>query len=197
MASERVKLRTPLSKASPIAVGPVAEAASALFVDCTRGRPLAQHLERRAELGPDLVTSSSSRRCSAADSRVIRRDVRMGFLDDQIRFAPRLLLHLLSGTLGGDERRTEERLELAMLRNVGLQFLQASRKAVALARDFPEAVGDLLEELVDASRRYPRSHARWRTTFLISVGVIDIRSPTSHRERTDETVCLAAERTAP
>ena len=79
----------------------------------------------------------------------------MGLLDDQIRFAPGLLLHVLSGSLGGDERRTEERLELAMLRSFGVKLLQAIREAVALARDSTEALGDLIEEFIDCSTPIP------------------------------------------
>ena len=73
----------------------------------------------------------------------------MRLLDDEVGLAASLLLHVLRGTLGGHERRAQERLELAVLRGLGLELLEPVGEVGALAPDLLEAVGDLLEQLVD------------------------------------------------
>ena len=93
--------------------------------------------------------SSSSLRFSAASSRVTRRASAWASVDDQIRFSPCLLLHLLTSSLGRDQRRAKEHLELLKLRVLGLELLHALGKAGALLPDLFETAGDLLEELFD------------------------------------------------
>ena len=112
-------------------------------------RPLAERLERGSELGADpddvLLEAALLGRGLARDAP--RLGVRL--LDDQVGLAPRLLLHVLRSALGRDERRAQERLELAVLRGLGLELLEAVGEVGALAPDLLEAVGDLLEQLVD------------------------------------------------
>src|SRR4249919_3160891 len=110
----------------------------------------------------------------------------MGLLDDQIRFAPGLRLHVLSCTLGRDERRTEKLLELAMLGSLGLKFLHATGELGAPAPDSVEAFGDFLQKLVDVPAPIP---AEPRSA---EIDVCDFvwcdRHATSLRESHDETV---------
>jgi hypothetical protein len=70
-------------------------------------------------------------------------------LDDEVRFAPRLLLHVLSGTFRGHERRTQQPLEVAVFGSLGGELLEAARKLGALAPHVFVAIRDLREELVD------------------------------------------------
>ena len=79
----------------------------------------------------------------------------MRLLDDEVRFAPGLLLHVLGGSLGRYERRAEQRLELAVFRGVGLELFEAVGEIGALAPDLLEAVGDLVEQLVDGLPAVP------------------------------------------
>ena len=157
-------LRMPLSKASPSGTG---SSRWGCFLSLSRRhtrRPLAEGLEGRQELGLDLdhvlLEPTLSGNCLAGDTAGLG----MGLLHDQIRFAAGLRLHLLSGTLSGDERRAKERLELVMPSEFGLEFLHARGKVSALAPDRLEAIGGLVEELSTSLRRYPRSHARRRST---------------------------------
>jgi len=59
------------------------------------------------------------------------------------------LLHFLRGALGGDECRTQQRLEFAALRSLSLELLYARHQTLALAYHCSIAIRDLLEELVD------------------------------------------------
>ena len=66
--------------------------------------------------------------------------------------APGLVLELVGGPLGGDERRAQERLELPVARELALELLDAVRVVGALAPDGLEALGHLLEQAVDVPR---------------------------------------------
>ena len=70
-------------------------------------------------------------------------------LDDEVGLAPRLLLHVVRGALGGDERRAEERLELAVLRRLGLELLEPVGEVGALAPHLLEAVRDVAQQAFD------------------------------------------------
>ena len=79
----------------------------------------------------------------------------MRLLDDEIRLAPGLLLHVLGGSLGRDERGAQQRLELAVLRSVGLELLETVGEVGALAPNLLEAVCDLVQQLVDGLTAVP------------------------------------------
>ena len=73
----------------------------------------------------------------------------MGLLDDEAGLAPRLVVQLVGRALGGDERRAQQRLELAVPRELALELLDPVGEVGALAPDLLEAGRDLLEQLVD------------------------------------------------
>src|SRR5262249_60735928 len=73
----------------------------------------------------------------------------MRLLDDEVRLAPGLLLHVLGGALRGDERRAEKRLELAVLRGLEFELLELVREIGPLPPDLLEAVCDLGQESID------------------------------------------------
>ena len=112
--------------------------------------PVAERVERRPKLRPDLdhvLLEPPLLGCGlASDSSGLG----MCFLDDQVRLAPGLLFHVLSRPFGGHERRAQKRLELAMLRRLGLDLLEAVGEVGALAPDALDAIRDLREELVVA-----------------------------------------------
>ncbi len=68
------------------------------------------------------------------------------FLDDEISLLPRMLLQGHRGLLGGDERRAQQDLDLAIPDEVGLQLLDLVGEVGAFAPDVFEAGRDLLEE---------------------------------------------------
>ena len=93
------------------------------------------------------------------------------FLHDQVRLAPRLLLHVLRSAFGGDECRAQERLQLAMLRGLGLELLELIGEVGTLAPHLLEAVGDLGEEPVDALAAIPAEERAAELQCRISTGV--------------------------
>src|SRR5689334_11382986 len=69
-----------------------------------------------------------------------------GLAEDHLCLAPRLLLELGRRTLGGDERRSEERLELLVAHEVALELLDLVGEVGAFTPDVLEARRDLVEE---------------------------------------------------
>ena len=72
-----------------------------------------------------------------------------------IRSASRFacVLQLVRGPLGRDERRAQQRLELAVAGELRLELLDPVGELGPLAPDALEARCDLLEQLVDRPRR--------------------------------------------
>ena len=112
---------------------------------------------RRARRGP-RASSSRTRRASSGEpsrspraARVIVRASAWASVDDRVGLAPGLVLQLVSRALRGDERRAQQRLELAIALELGLELLDAIRVVGPLAPDRLEALGDLLEQPVDVS----------------------------------------------
>ena len=70
-------------------------------------------------------------------------------LDDELGLRFALLLQLLGCTLGRDERRAQQRLELTEAHELVLELLDLVRQVGAVAPDVLEARGDVLEHLVD------------------------------------------------
>src|SRR6266540_4904017 len=75
-----------------------------------------------------------------------RLRVRLG--DYEVGLALRLLLELLRGTLGGHERRPQQRLELAVPHEVLLEVLHLVLDVGAVAPHVLEALDDVAEQLV-------------------------------------------------
>ena len=69
--------------------------------------------------------------------------------DDQLRLAFRGLLRLDGSALGGDERRGEQLLAALQLGQLLLELLDLVRELAAVAPHLLEAVGDLVEEVLD------------------------------------------------
>ena len=65
------------------------------------------------------------------------------------------LLHVLGGSLRGNERRAEQRLELAVFCSVGLELFEPVGNVGAFPPDLLEAVRDLVEQLVDGLPAVP------------------------------------------
>src|SRR5579871_6343516 len=110
---------------------------------------VADRLERRPELDAQLPRLREQPLVLGERAPLDgpRLAVRLG--EDRLRLAPRLLLHLRGGALGGDEGRAQQRLELAVADEVG-----------PLAPDVLEAERDLLEEPV-GRRRLVAQQAPW------------------------------------
>ena len=103
-------------------------------------RPIAERLERGAELGADLADVLLE---PALLGGGLARDpppFGVSLLDDEVRLAASLRLHVLRRPLGRDERRAQERLELAVLLGLGLELVEAVGEVGALAPDLLEAV---------------------------------------------------------
>ena len=105
----------------------------------------------------------------------------MRLLDDQVRLAAGLLLHVLGRALGRDERRAQERLELDVAGDLGLELLDAVGELGPLAPDVLEAVGDLLDRLLDARAPVPEEAASQLAGVCTSTGVSGIASPPCQR----------------
>ena len=76
-----------------------------------------------------------------------RLGVRLGH--DHVGLAAGGLLEVLGGTLGRDEGRAEQALELDVARDLGLELLDALDELRALAPDGLEAVGDVVHHPMD------------------------------------------------
>ena len=81
------------------------------------------------------------------------RASRVRLADDASASRCACVLQLLRRALGGDERRAQQRLELAVAREVALELLDLVGEVGALAPDVLEAVGDVGEERSTAARR--------------------------------------------
>jgi hypothetical protein len=68
---------------------------------------------------------------------------------DELSLAPRLVLHLLRGALGGDERGAQKRFELAVALQLALELLDPLGEVGALTPHLLEALDDVTRELVD------------------------------------------------
>ena len=134
-------LRIPPSVTSPTAVGRVtAVAASSSAAGLPPGQSSPSESNAARSWSPDLhdvllETPLLGCRLARDASRLC-----VSFLDDEIRLAPCLLLHVLRGTLCRHERRAEKRLELSVLRRLGLDLLEPVREVGALAPHLLEAV---------------------------------------------------------
>ena len=97
-------------------------------------------------------------------TRVTRDRPRLGacFLDDQVGFLARLLLQRHRSFLGGDERRAQQALELAVAHEVSFQLLDLVGEVRALAPDVLEADDDLVEERVDRRAAIAADDRLWR-----------------------------------
>src|SRR6185503_155799 len=73
----------------------------------------------------------------------------VGLADDQLGLALRLVLELVGGFLSGDERRAQQRLEVAVPRELALELLDLVGVVGTLPPDLLERVGDLEDQLVD------------------------------------------------
>src|SRR5215210_2119012 len=80
-----------------------------------------------------------------------RAGLRMGLLDDQAGLALGLVLQLVRGLLGRDERRPQQRLEVAVARELPVEQLDPVGEVGALPPDLLERVGDLLDQAVDGT----------------------------------------------
>ncbi len=133
-----------------------------------------ERLERRAELGADLDDVLLEAPLLGGRLAGDAPRLRVRLLDDEVGLAAGLLLHVLGGALGRHERRAEERLELAVLRGLGLELLEPVGEVGALAPHLLEAVGDLVEQLVDGLPAVPAKPRPLSSTCLISTGVSGI-----------------------
>ena len=88
----------------------------------------------------------------------------MRLAQHEVGLAPGLLLQVCGGPLGGDERRAQQRLQLAVAHEVGLELLHLVAQIGALAPDVLEASDDLVEQplgrvaAVAAQERPRRTH---------------------------------------
>ena len=98
-----------------------------------------------------------------------RLGVRLG--DDQLRLALRLVSRVGRRVLGGDERRREQLLALLDVGRALLEVLDLVGELAALAPDLLEAVGDVLQQLLDVVRACSRTGCGRRVTCLSSTGV--------------------------
>ena len=94
----------------------------------------------------------------------------VGFLEHKRRFAARLVLQFVRGLLGAGQRRTQERLELPVTLQIGLELLDPVRVVRPLAPYGLERVCDLLDRAIDGVRWYP-NRPRLNRTCLNSTGV--------------------------
>src|SRR5204863_7567134 len=74
---------------------------------------------------------------------------RMRLVEQDACLPARLFLELLGRALGGDERRTQQRLELAIAHEILLDAFDLVGEVRAFAPDLLEAFDDVLEQLVD------------------------------------------------
>ena len=158
---------------SPREAYPASLSASAsVAAGTTRVRRISSARSSSSDLPPEITSSAarridSTRRDSASRPLLLRDRVaqqpatlgaRLG--DGHLGLAARLLLHVVGGALGRDERRAQERLELDVARDLGLQGVHALAELGALAPDGLEAVRDLLDlaggRPTAGSRRGPR-----------------------------------------
>src|SRR5712691_2188792 len=75
--------------------------------------------------------------------------LRAGLLDDEVRLLAGLFLEPDGRPLGRDERRPQQRLELAVPPEVRLELLDLVGEVGAFAPDVFEARRDLVEQIVD------------------------------------------------
>src|SRR4029453_18967284 len=78
-----------------------------------------------------------------------RRSLRVRLVEHDPGLAPRLVLQLVGRLLGGDERRAQQRLEVAVAGQLALELLDAVCELGALPPDLLERARDVLEQLVD------------------------------------------------
>ena len=100
-----------------------------------------------------LRASASSRSRSAAAALRDGSGLRVRLVDDEAGLALGLVLELVRGPLGRDERRAQQRLQLAVAGELGLELLDPVGEVGALAPDLLERLGDLLDQAVDGLRR--------------------------------------------
>src|SRR5262249_48621627 len=122
-----------------------------LRLRCRVGLPfrVLDERERRTEERRDAPRLG--REALGLRTRLAGDDARLGvgLADDRVCLAPRALTLLLGGALGGDQRRPEQALELDVLGEVGIELLDAVAQLGPLTPDQLEAVGDVIEQLVD------------------------------------------------
>src|SRR5262249_43044264 len=121
-------------------------------------RPV-HHVERGVQERADPPRFENER--FALRTRFTGQRARLGvsLLDDRRRLALRLVTKLMGGTLRGDERRSQQPFELLLAGKLRLQVLDAVGKLGALTPDSLEAVGDLLQHLVDGGSLVPQQAA--------------------------------------
>ena len=99
-----------------------------------------------ASIRRDSIRSASRWACADRADRA-GLVVRLG--DDHLGLAPRLLAHVARGLLGGDERLGQQVLAPAQLGQLLLERLHLVGELASLAPRRLEALGDLLDHLLD------------------------------------------------